>query len=156
MKTRTIQIAILLAAVFSTSSFAEENPSLPPVKSQGRTQFLSGGIGKDESGAILQARSAWPLTLELTQTAGPTAEYISDVQVTIKDELRNTVLDTIAEGPYLLVKLPPGKYSLDATYNAVTLHRKLDIQKGPGRKVTIVWPAPKMTDTDSLPVRSGN
>lgn len=104
----------------------------------------------------MQARSAWPLTLELTQAAGPTAEYISDVQVTIKDELRNTVLDTITEGPYLLVKLPPGKYSLDATYNAVTLHRKLDIQKGPGKKVTIVWPAPKMTDTGSLPVRSGN
>ena len=83
------------------------------------------------------------MMLELTQAAGSKAEYISDVQITIKDELRNTVLDTNAEGPYLLVKLPTGKYSLDATHNSVTLHRNLNIQKGSGKKITLVWPAPK-------------
>ena len=143
MKTRIVRISIILAAIFSTLSFAQENPSLPPVKTQGQTQFLSGGIGQDESEAIFRARSSWPLMLELTQTAGSKAEYISDVQITIKDELRNTVLDTNAEGPYLLVKLPTGKYSLDATHNSVTLHRNLNIQKGSGKKITLVWPVPK-------------
>lgn len=141
MKTEMVRILAVLITVFSTLSFAQENPALPPVKSQGQTQFLSGGIGKDESEAILQARSSWPLTLELTQAAGPKAEYISDVQITIKDELRNTILETTAEGPYLLVKLPPGKYSLDATYNSITLHRKLNIEKGASKKMTLVWPA---------------
>jgi hypothetical protein len=146
MKTKITQISVVLATLFSTLSFAEENPSLPPVKTQGQTQFLSGGIGKDESDAILQARISWPLTLELTQltqAAGPTAEYISDVQIIIKDALGNTVLDTPADGPYLLVKLPAGKYSLDATYNSITLHRNFTLQKGPGKKVALVWPAAK-------------
>ena len=143
MKTRIVRVSIILAAIFSTLSFAQENPSLPPVKTQGQTQFLSGGIGQDESEAIFQARSSWPLMLELTQAAGSKAEYISDVQITIKDELRNTVLDTNAEGPYLLAKLPTGKYSLQATHNSVTLHRNLNIQKGSGKKITLVWPAPK-------------
>jgi hypothetical protein len=146
MKTKIAQISVVLATLFSTLSFAEENPSLPPVKTQGQTQFLSGGIGKDESEAMLQVRSSWPLTLELTQltqAGGPTAEYISDVQIIIKDALGNTVLDTTADGPYLLVKLPAGKYSLDATYNSITLHRNFTLQKGPGKKVALVWPAGK-------------
>ena len=137
------EIAIAFTCIFSTLSFAEENPSLPPVQTQGQTQFISGGIGKDESEAILKARGSWSLMLELTQAADPRPRYISDAQITIKDELNNTVLDTTVEGPYLLVKLPAGKYSLDATYNATTLHRKLNLQKGPSEKVTLVWPAAK-------------
>lgn len=140
MKTKSVQLTIALAGIFSTLSFAEVNPSLPPVVSQGQTQFISGGIGKDESEAILQARSSWSLALELTQVADAKAEYISDVQVTIKDNLGNTVLDTIAEGPYLLINLSPGKYSLDATYKTITLHRNLSIQKTPGKKMTLIWP----------------
>ena len=143
MKTRIIRISIILAAIFSPLSFAQENTSLPPVKTQGQTQFLSGGIGQDESEAIFQAKRSWPLMLELTQAADSKAEYISDVQITIKDELRNTVLDTNAEGPYLLARLPTGKYTLEATHNSVTLHRNLNIQKGSSKKLTLVWPAPK-------------
>ncbi len=146
MKTKITQISVILATIFSTLSFAEENPSLPPIKTQGQTQFVSGGIGKDESEAMLQARSSWPLTLQLTQStqaAGSTAEYISDVQIIIKDVLGNIVLDTTADGPYLLVNLPAGKYSLDATYNSITLHRNISLQKGSGKKVTLVWPAAK-------------
>ncbi|KIO48510.1 carboxypeptidase-like regulatory domain-containing protein [Nitrosospira sp. NpAV] len=137
------QMAITLTCIFSTLSFAYENPSLPPVQTQGQTQFISGGIGKDESEAILQARRSWPLMLELTQAADSRAQYISDARIIIKDRLHNTVLDTTAEGPYLLVKLPAGEYSLEATYNATTLHRKLNLQKESGKKVTLVWPADK-------------
>lgn len=135
------QIAITLTCIFSTVSFAYENPLLPPVQTQGQTQFISGGIGKDESEAILQVRRSWPLMLELTQADDSRAQYIGDVQITIKDELHNTVLDTTTEGPYLLVQLPAGKYSLEATYHTTTLHRKLNLQKESGKKVTLVWPA---------------
>ena len=83
------------------------------------------------------------MMIELTQAAGPKAEYISDVRITIKDELRNTVLDINAEGPYLLVKLPTGKYSLEATHNSVALRRNLNIHKGSHKKITLVWPAAK-------------
>ncbi|MGH2624342.1 MAG: hypothetical protein ACRDE7_11805 [Sphingobacterium sp.] len=148
MKTKIVRLTIALAGTFSTLSFAEVSPSLPPVVSQGQTQFISGGIGKDESEAILQARSSWSLALELTQAADAKAEYISDVQVTIKDNLGNTVLDTIAEGPYLLVNLSPGKYSLDATYQSTTLHRNLSLQEGAAKKMTLIWPEPGNTENN--------
>lgn len=79
--------------------------------------------------------------LELAQTSTPRAEYISDVPVTISDESGKIVLDTVAEGPFLLIKLPPGKYSLAATYQSIKLYRQLNIQKGQHEKLTLIWPA---------------
>jgi hypothetical protein len=135
---------LLIGIIFSNLGYAQENlrenPSLPPIKMQGQTEFVSGGVGKDESEAMLQASKEWPLTLELAQGARPRAEYISDVQIKIMDTKGNVVLDADSAGPYLLVKLSPGKYVLDATYNSVTLHRKLNLEAGSGKKISLIWP----------------
>lgn len=149
-------LALILTSAVSITGFAQVssdsssvNTSLPPLQSQGQTEFLTGGIGKDESDAILHEGRSWPLMLELAQAATPRAAYISDVQVTIKDGSGNTVLETVTEGPYLLVKLPPGKYSLDATYESTKLHRDLSIQKGSSKKITLLWPALKNEVTNN-------
>jgi hypothetical protein len=138
----SVVLVSLFCTVFSTLSFAQEEMApLPQVQSQGQAEFLSGGVGKDESDAILQAANSWPLVLELSQSAPPGAQYISDVQITIKDKSGNTVLDMNAEGPYVLVKLPPGRYSLDATYESKTLHRDISLQKGRSKRLSLMWPA---------------
>lgn len=139
-------VALFLASLFSTPSLAEVTPSrdnlaLPSVQLQGQTEYITGGIGKDESEAILREGSTWPLTLELVQTATPRPQYISDVRIVIKDKSGNSILDIDADGPYVLVKLPAGRYSLDAVYESKKLHRNLDIRKGHHEKVTLVWPA---------------
>jgi hypothetical protein len=155
MQKKTVLIAFLpflLMGLLSgmmpaNRSHAQENlqgnAALPPIQMHGQTEFISGGIGKDESEAILRAGKEWPLTLELAQGAQPRAEYISDVQVKITDTKGNVVLDIDSAGPYLLVKLPPGKYVLDAVYNSVTLHRKLDVGAGSGKKISLIWPGAK-------------
>lgn len=138
----SVVLVSLFYTVFSTLSFAQEEiSSLPQIQSQGQAEFLTGGVGKDESDAILQAANSWPLTLELSQSATPRAEYISDVQITIKDKSGNTVLDMTAEGPYVLVKLPPGKYALDAVYESKNLHREITLQKGRSKRISLMWPA---------------
>jgi hypothetical protein len=139
-----VVMAGIFSVVFSTSGAAqEEMVSLPPVQSQGQAEFLTGGVGKDESDAISRAAGAWPLVLELSQSLPPRAEYISDVQITIKDKSGNTVLDMTSEGPYVLVKLPAGKYSLDATYESKTLHRDISLEKGRSKRLSLMWPAPQ-------------
>ncbi len=80
--------------------------------------------------------------LELAKAGTTQAVYISDVQITIKDASGSTVLATVTKGPYLLAKLPPGKYSLDATYEGNTQHTELNLQKE-HKKITLFWPAPK-------------
>ncbi len=141
-----VSLSVVLAGVFSpafsTSSLAQEEPGpLPQVQSQGQAEFITGGVGKDESDAIAQMAGTWPLMLELSQSTARRAEFISDVQITIKDKSGNTVLDMTSEGPYVLVKLPAGKYSLDATYESKTLHRNVSLEKGRSVRLSLMWPA---------------
>jgi hypothetical protein len=44
--------------------------ALPAVHTAGHVQYLSGGIGKDESQAIENASKHWPLTLEFAVKDG--------------------------------------------------------------------------------------
>ncbi len=138
---RKAALVLTLLAAFSTHGFAESDQpslgtSLPATQTQGEAVFLSGGIGEDESEAIKKEAASWPVMLELAQTGVSRAQYISDVPVTITNESGKIVLDTVAEGPFLLVKLPPGKYSLEATYQSIKLYRQLDIRKGQHEKLT--------------------
>src|SRR4051812_29863885 len=104
---RKMTLALLLPGVVVTSSFAQEadpisgspaaNAALPPVQSQGQTEFVTGGIGRDESEFMKKEGRTWPLLLELTQASASRPEYISDVQITIKDKSGNTVLDATAD-----------------------------------------------------------
>jgi len=147
---RTLIPAIIAAAsVIAAPSFAQEtastaesparSSSLPPVQSQGQTEFVTGGIGRDESEVMKKEGRAWPLLLELTQASASRPEYISDVQITIKDKSGNTVLDVTADGPYMLIRLAPGRYSLNATYESATLHRDVTLEKGQNRRIALVW-----------------
>ena len=145
--------AFVLAGVASSPGFAQTGAessstpaatpaALPPVQSQGQTEYLTGGVGADESEAILQEARTWPLVLELAQNSSTRVAYISDVSVTIKDGSGKIILDTITEGPFLLVRLAPGRYSLDASYESKTLHRDVSIGKGGSNRIILLWPAP--------------
>src|SRR5215831_6264738 len=101
-------LAVVLVSSFPMISFSQDSgqggdSALPPVQSQGQTKYITGGVGKGESDAILRAGKSWSLTLELTQASGSARpEYISEVQITIKDKSGNAVLDTLVDGPYVL------------------------------------------------------
>jgi hypothetical protein len=147
--TGAIAFVFVLAGIVPSPGFAQAGSdssstpaALPPVQSQGQTEYLTGGIGADESEAILQQARSWPLVLELAQSGPARAAYISDVRVTIKDGSGTMILDTVTEGPFLLVRLVPGKYSIDASYESKTLHRDVSIGKGGSNKIMLLWPAP--------------
>lgn len=137
------------SALFAHDSAGPGEASLPPVQTQGQAQFLSGGIGKDESDAIKRAAGSWPLVLEFAQLSAGHAAYLSDAKVAIKDATGATVLETVADGPYMLVKLPPGKYAVEAVYQSKTLRREVGLRKGESRTISLLWPAPK--DQDPAP-----
>jgi hypothetical protein len=97
-----------------TSSAGNTNGGgLPQIQTQGDVSFTSGGVGLDESHALIREQAHWPLSLRFT---GPTSDYLSDVHVRIADAKDTEVLKTDAMGPYMLVKLPPGHYTVYARY----------------------------------------
>jgi hypothetical protein len=102
---------------------------LPQVQQQGSVSYTSGGVGLDESKALQREQSHWPLSLRFT---GPTADYLSGVHVRIVDGKNAELLNTEAMGPYMLVKLPPGKYTVFAKYKDQEQKHAVSVE-GPGK-----------------------
>jgi hypothetical protein len=86
---------------------------LPRIQQQGDVSYVSGGVGQDESTALERARSHWPLSM---QFIGPGSDFLADVHVRIVDAHNNEVLQADSLGPFMLVKLRPGRYTVHATY----------------------------------------
>lgn len=115
---------------------------LPPVQLQGSIQYLSGGFGQDESNAIKQAMSQFPLALTFASEIDGKAAYASDVQVVIRNDNDANVLNVASEGPFLLVRLAPGQYQIFATYENQTQSRKISIAATGTTRLTFKWNRP--------------
>ncbi|MPW16172.1 carboxypeptidase regulatory-like domain-containing protein [Paraburkholderia sp. CNPSo 3157] len=97
----------------NTSAGNVNGGGLPQVQQQGDVSYTSGGVGLDESKALLAAQSQWPLSLRFT---GPGSDYLADVKVKIVDAHSADVLEATSRGPYMLVRLRPGRYTVHASY----------------------------------------
>ena len=133
--------AALLAASLHGAVLAQAEGALPPVQKSGAVEYLTGGVGLDESTAIKSASGQWPLSLVFSVQADARAQFASDVKLEIRDAKGALALDVTASGPYLLARLAPGGYSLRATLAGKTLERKLRIKAGSSARVELVWPA---------------
>ena len=85
---------------------------MPAMRQAGDITYVTGGVGLDESHALRSAAPHWPLELLF---AGPGSDYLSDVHVDVTNG-SGSVFKATADGPFMLVKLPPGNYTVHATY----------------------------------------
>jgi len=117
---------------------------LPPLQTFGSVNYITGGIGLDESTAIKSAEKDFSLSLLFAQTKR--GEYLSDVKVSIKDKAGKTVLETQSDGPMLLARLPAGAYTVSADYGGKTLVRSVRVEaKGVARAGFLWQPTAKAT-----------
>mgnify|MGYP003385200536 CR=1 FL=1 len=134
-------IAATLGTLMAGSAYAQSVTALPPVHTSGQVEYMSGGIGKDEARAIESASKQWPLTLEFAVKDKKVADFAADVNVTVRDRKGHTALQATSDGPFLLAKLAPGSYTVDATLAGKTLHRKVHVKQGHMAKAVFEWPA---------------
>jgi hypothetical protein len=114
---------------------------LPPEKQQGDVRYVSGGVPDEQLPAIKQARSRYPLVIELYQKAGAKSEFTSGAQVKLTNKAGNVVLDDRSEGPFMLVKLPPGSYRVQATLNGkAAAAQSVAVAATGSKRVVIVFP----------------
>lgn len=128
MSVRRFLSGMVAIGAFAAVAHADDGV-LPPERSQGAVTYISGGIGKDESEAMKQAASRYSLSIEMA-SAGPRAQYVSDVKIDIRDQKGTTVLSVTSDGPFLLANLPPGRYTVNAAKNGKSQQR--DIVVAPG------------------------
>jgi Carboxypeptidase regulatory-like domain len=113
--------------------------NLPPEKTEGSATYVTGGVGLDEATAMRQAKSAYPLSLEFVKHAKPKDEFMANVEVTIKDNTGNIALKTMSDGPYLLAKLPDGKYTVIAKADGKSKTEQVTVARGKSAHLIFVW-----------------
>ncbi len=132
--------ALVLGAGVAGSAQAQGDDSaiaptgMPQVQHAGDISYVMGGVGLDESNALRAAAPHWPLELLF---AGPTSDYLADVQVDITSG-GGSVFHAIANGPFMLVKLPPGDYVVHARHQGSEKTQAVKIG-GAHQKVAFRW-----------------
>ena len=139
--TAVLNAIILSAVMMHVPAHAQADGALLAVQKSGTVEYLTGGVGLDESTAIKSASGQWPLSLVFSVQADGRAQFASDVKLEIHDAKGALALDITATGPYLLARLAPGSYTLRATLAGKTLERKVQVKKGASARVELVWPA---------------
>lgn len=128
---------LLAGAGFLSPAWAD----LPAIQHQGAVEFVSGGIGHDESTSFKQAMSQYPLALTFARMDHGVGEYLADVNVVIRDAHHATVLDTVSQGPYLLARLSPGTYKVTASFKNETRSRNVKVAGNGSARVVFTWQA---------------
>jgi hypothetical protein len=103
---------------------AESGSSMPSEQYQGSVGYVTGGVGQAEAKQFERAQAKHPLAIELLERAGKTEQFTADAMVKIADRQGHTVLDAQADGPFMLVDLTPGRYSIQATLKNETLKKR--------------------------------
>jgi hypothetical protein len=139
-ETRTIEVVVLgVVMAFATATATAAEYLLPGLKTENGITYMSGGIGQAEANAMRKEAKHYPLSMVFS--ANKDNEYLADVHVTIKDKAGNEVLSTISEGPVILLKLPPGRYSIEAEVEGKALHRTVQVQANDERQIAFHWPS---------------
>ena len=113
--------------------------ALPALRTQGRIQYVSGGLAKAEADAFKQARSRFPLALDFVRKAAQPDESLADIDVHVVDGAGKSVLMVRTDGPYLLARLPDGEYTVKATYFGHTLEKAVRVVGNASARAVFVW-----------------
>jgi len=141
MNIRTLLSLVVITVSLGTLGpvVAADMEALPDAQTQNGITYLSGGVGLDESEAMKAAAKDY--TLMITCSVQPTGKYLADVKVNITDKSGSPVLETVIDGPMLLVQLAPGQYRISAENDGVTMNRTVNIGSEHPTRVNLSWPA---------------
>ena len=118
---------------------ARAQAPMPQMQMQGDVAFLNGGAGDEEVRFVKQSMKDYALALSFARSTASSAEYVASVAITIKDAKGATVFESPSVGPYLLVRLPAGKYTVVATYQNVSKTRPVTATRSATSVTTFSW-----------------
>ena len=119
-----------------TSAGNDNGGGMPQIQHQGDVAFVSGGVGSDESKALQGARTRWPLALRFT---GPGSDSSPTCMCRSSTRTALTCCSTTSRGPYMLVKLRPGRYTVHARYKSDDQQKAVTIPATGSAKSAFYW-----------------
>jgi len=112
---------------------------IPSTQYSQKIAYITGGVGEEETNAILAEAKQWPLLLELSQLVDGRGVWIFGANVKISNTQKQVVFDAQADGPYMLVNLDAGDYFITASYEGAEQKMAITIKTGSPRKISIFW-----------------
>jgi hypothetical protein len=107
----------------------------------GKQPFVNGGITSDEADVMRQEATHYPLEITLARR-GETPGYndfVAGAQLRVVDSAGRVVVDRSDAGPIFLADLPPGSYTIEATYSGHTKTDHVQVSEAGRTQVTLVW-----------------
>jgi hypothetical protein len=106
------------------------------IQTVGNISYVSGGVGTESQDRLNSLTKEFNLKLVFAMKSGG---YVSGARVTLADAGGKTLLDTSSEGPWLLVKLPSGRYRVMATLSGKTIERKTAVNAANLKTLDFRW-----------------
>jgi hypothetical protein len=126
---RCIAFGLALALLVQGAALAQSTPGAAPspeVQRAGEIEYLSGGAGEEERAAMTAQQAAFPLRIVFSEPGGGYA-----VADRVELARGGTKVATIAHaGPWLMLKVAPGDYAVDATFAGRTERRQVKVSAG--------------------------
>lgn len=111
----------------------------PKVASARDITYVTGGICKDEAEFMKGIAPKFPLAILLVEKEEGKEVYLADVRVTLINSNNEAVLDVMTEGPFLLVNLPSGDYTISALFHGIPKTKAIKIRDKQHKRVVFSW-----------------
>lgn len=105
--------------------------------SEGGRLYLMGGIGAEEAAGMAVAQENFALSV-ITTVKGSGA-YIADAHMRIVDEQGRVVFDRVLNGPWLLIDLPLGRFTVEASYRGERQVHTTTIHQGDHHQIVCAF-----------------
>jgi predicted RNA-binding protein YlxR (DUF448 family) len=112
---------------------------VPPTQHANGISYITGGVGEDESSAIVAESKQWPLFLELSQLENGRGVWIFGAKIKILNAKQQAIFEAQADGPYMLINLDAGDYSIEASYQGVIQKRAISVKANTPQKISLFW-----------------
>ena len=126
-------LAFALVTALSAHALRAQTLPVPPLQhGAGGVVWVSGGSGEKERAAMGPLAGELRFTLVLSDRAG---EYVVADHLAVRGA-QGDVLVASHAGPIIMMRLPPGRYTVEATVRGGTEQREVSIGKG---SLTLDW-----------------
>jgi len=137
-KRKFLAISRATLLIGAISFFPAANAADAVVQNMGNIAYVSGGVGDESIDQLNSLRDKFNLKLVFALKSGA---YLSDVHAVIADAKGRTLLDTTADGPWLLTRLPAGSYQVAVSSAGVTKKRQISVAASGLKTVDFRWDA---------------
>ncbi len=137
--TRYSRLALAFASLALIADSATAQSRSEGETTQNRP-FISGGVSIEEVEALEQQRNDYRLWL-VTAAAGSGA-WLAGAQTVVRDSRGSVVLETVLSGPYLMVDLAPGRYTIDVTLEGQRRTQTVSVGSSGTRQVVMYFDSP--------------